>query len=118
MLGATETLDGTASNGTSVKSLPLVKFFAGSQVDVAYPYECSTTTTSFPCDVSLVIELLIASKSSTKVLEGSDVVDGSVTGTQLKASADRSEVTLSQTLAVCHDPATRTNVGLRDMMNG
>lgn len=58
---------------------------------------------------------LTAWKSSLKDLDGSAIVVGNVTARQLKPCGFRMAVTLSQTLALCQAPGTKTSVGFGDI---
>jgi hypothetical protein len=56
--------------------------------------------------------------SSLKAAEALEEHEGRLTGTHLKCCAFRCSMTLSHTAGVCHDPGTRTKVGLADMVAG
>lgn len=84
------------------------------------PYECTTTTTSRPCDVSAMIAFRAAVRSSRNVLDVVVVgqLEGRDTRTHLYPCASRGGATLSQVLGLCHDPWMKTNVGFEDIMGG
>lgn len=56
--------------------------------------------------------------SSLKVAEELEEHDGRLAGTLLKCCASRYPTTLSHTAGVCHEPGTRTKVGVADMVEG
>jgi hypothetical protein len=61
--------------------------------------------------VSARMSCLVASMSSAGVTDGFDNVDGRVTVENLYFCSLKSEVTLSQMLALCQAPGTSTKVG-------